>query len=161
MNTFGSSYESFLTAAQRLNPSRPRHPRKGLSAFTIISHILKDPRLAAGQANRQDDFPRLAAAIRNRGDLIRAWCEEWIIDEAAGWAEIVEKMEELFWVATVLVGASSRPGYKPRMDFFMMHGLTSALFLPGMLEMLSPSSRAQLLHSHFRVMIGYWVSRGR
>lgn len=158
---FSSSRESFTATHLRLDPSRQRHPRLGLSAFTIIAHILKDPRLAAGQANRKDDFPRLESAIRNRGDLIRAWCTEWVIDPAGGWTEIVEKTEEIFWVAAVLVGASSRPGYKPRMDFFMMHALTSAMFLPSMLEILSPSSRIQLLHSHFRVMIGYWVSRGR
>lgn len=159
--TFGTSKESFPATLLRLDPTRVRHPRLGLSAFTIISHILKDPRLAAGQANRKDDFPRLESAIRNRGDLIRAWCSEWIIDPAGGWTEIVEKTEEIFWVASVLVGASSRPGYKPRMDFFMMHALTSAMFLPSLLEVLSPTSRIQLLHSHFRVMIGYWVSRGR
>jgi hypothetical protein len=158
---FSSSKESFVATLYRLNPSRQRHPRLGLSAFTIIAHILKDPRLAAGQANRKDDFPRLESAIRNRGDLIRAWCNEWIIDPAGGWTEIVEKTEEIFWVASVLLGASSRPGYKPRMDFFMMHALTSAMFLPSMLETLSPTSRIQLLHSHFRVMIGYWISRGR
>lgn len=159
--TFGASKESFAATLLRLDSTRVRHPRLGLSAFTIISHILKDPRLAAGQANRKDDFPRLESAIRNRGDLIRAWCSEWIIDPAGGWTEIVEKTEEIFWVASVLVGASSRPGYKPRMDFFMMHALTSAMFLPSLLEVLSPTSRIQLLHSHFRVMIGYWVSRGR
>jgi hypothetical protein len=83
------------------------------------------------------------------------------VDESGGWTEIVEKTEELFWIATVLVGASSRPGYATRLDFFLMHTLTSAIFLPDMLEALSPSSRIALLHSHFRVMIAYWVSRGR
>lgn len=158
---FSSPKESFAATLLRLDPARQRQPRLGLSAFTIIAHMLKDPRLAAGQANRKDDFPRLESAIRNRGELIAAWCAEWIIDPAGGWTEIVEKTEEIFWVAAVLVGASSRPGYKPRMDFFMMHALTSAMFLPSMLEVLSPTSRIQLLHSHFRVMIGYWISRGR
>lgn len=161
ISTFGSAKDSFLATVQRLNPSRQRQPRLGLSAFTIIAHMLKDPRLAAGQANRKDDFPKLGSAIRNRGDLMRAWCSEWVIDPAGGWNEIVEKTEEILWVASVLVGASSRPGYKPRMDFFMMHALTSAIFLPSILEILSPTSRIQLLHSHFRVMLGYWISRGR
>lgn len=123
--------------------------------------MLADPRLAAGQANKKDDFPRFDKAVENRGDVIREWCEEWIVDEAGGWKEIVEKTEELFWIATVLVGAVSRVGYKPRMDFFLMHTLTSAIFLPSLLEVLSPSSRIALLHSHFRVTLAYWVSRGR
>ena len=155
------SKESFVDTIQRLDPSRSRHPRLGLSGFTIFSHILRDPTLGAGQANRQEDFPRLDAALMNRGHAIRAWCEAWIVDESGGWTEVVEKIEELFWMATVLVGASTRPGYKPRIDFFMMHGLTSIIFLPALLETLSPPSRIALLHSHFRSMIGYWISQGR
>lgn len=145
----------------RLDPARPRHPRQGLSGFTILGYMQKDPRLAAGQAMQKDDFPSFGKALDNRGDLIREWCEEWVIDADGGWQEICEKLEEVFWIATILVGASSRPGYKPKMDFFLMHTLTSAIFLPSMLEILSPSSRIALLHSHFRVMVAYWVSRGR
>lgn len=43
----------------------------------------------------------------------------------------------------------------------MMHALTSVLFLPSILEQISPHIRPYLLHSHFRIMISYWVSRGR
>ena len=123
--------------------------------------MLRDPRLGAGQANKKEDSPALGTVIQNRGEDIRAWCDEWIIDETGGWTEIVEKTEEIFWMATVLVGATSRPGYKPRMDFFLMHCLTSAIFLPSLLESLGQQSRIALLHSHFRVMIGYWISGGR
>lgn len=42
-----------------------------------------------------------------------------------------------------------------------MHGLTSVLFLPSMLEVLSPHLRPYLLMSHFRLLVAYWVSRGR
>ena len=42
-----------------------------------------------------------------------------------------------------------------------MHGLTSVLFLPSMLEVLSPHLRPYLLMSHFRLVVAYWVSRGR
>ena len=156
-----SSKDSFAATISSLDPARPRHPRLGLSGFTILGHMLKDPRLAAGQANGKDENPRLGAAIRNRGDLIRAWCEEWVVDPAGGWREICEKLEEIFWIATVLVGASTRPGYTPRLDFFLMHTLTSAIFLPRILEILNPTNRIALLHSHFRVMVAYWVSRGR
>lgn len=42
-----------------------------------------------------------------------------------------------------------------------MHGLTSVLFLPSMLEVISPHLRPYLLMSHFRLVVAYWVSRGR
>ncbi|GAA6022709.1 hypothetical protein JCM10207_008073 [Rhodosporidiobolus poonsookiae] len=79
-----------------------------------------------------------------------------------GWQEIVEKYEELVWMATVLHAAGTRPGYKKvKLDFFIMHGLTSVLFLPPLLEVISPHLRPYLLTSHFRVLVAYWVSRGR
>ncbi|GAA5872957.1 hypothetical protein JCM3774_004886 [Rhodotorula dairenensis] len=81
---------------------------------------------------------------------------------APPWDEIVEKCEELVWMATVIYAAAARPGYKDvKLDFFTMHGLTSVLFLPSMLEVLSPHLRPYLLMSHFRLVVAYWVSRGR
>lgn len=42
-----------------------------------------------------------------------------------------------------------------------MHGLTSIMFLPSLLEVISPHLRPYLLTSHFRILVAYWVSRGR
>lgn len=65
-------------------------------------------------------------------------------------------------MATVILAASSRPGYaQHKLDFFLMHTLTSVIFLPSLVEVLKPASRIALLYSHFKVMVGYWVSRGR
>ncbi|GAA5827331.1 hypothetical protein JCM11251_003768 [Rhodosporidiobolus azoricus] len=81
---------------------------------------------------------------------------------APKWTEIVEKYEELVWIATVLYAATTRPGYKKtKLDFFIMHSLTSVLFLPPILQVISPHLRPYLLVSHFRIMVAYWVSRGR
>ncbi|GAA5955384.1 hypothetical protein JCM10213_002868 [Rhodosporidiobolus nylandii] len=78
------------------------------------------------------------------------------------WGEIVQKYEELVWMATVCYAAGTRPGYKKtKLDFFIMHGLTSVLFLPPILEVISPHLRPYLLVSHFRILLAYWVSRGR
>ncbi|GAA5989516.1 hypothetical protein JCM11641_005558 [Rhodosporidiobolus odoratus] len=42
-----------------------------------------------------------------------------------------------------------------------MHTPTSLIFLPPLLQSLSPHLRPYLLISHFRTTLGYWVSRGR
>jgi hypothetical protein len=114
-------------------------------------------------------------AVKNVGPAIAAWCEEWVITENAPWEELVEKTEEvrralpwrcdtsegrqLFWLAIVMLFSSSRPGFKTRLDFFLMHNVTSVLFLPSLLEVLSPPNRIALLRSHFNVCIAYWISR--
>ncbi|KAK4054953.1 hypothetical protein OIO90_003294 [Microbotryomycetes sp. JL221] len=169
-----------------------RIPRNGLSAFTILDRILNDPDMAPGRAGHLDDFPKLDGVLQRVGDKVVRWCEEWKFEGEGGrhewdedgereeerrrerpvhmmtgskvpsWREIVEKTEELFWVATVIFAASSRPGYvNTKLDFFLMHGLTSVLFLPPILEVISPHLRPYLLHSHFRVLVAYWISRGR
>ncbi|GAA5939963.1 questin oxidase family protein [Sporobolomyces koalae] len=94
----------------------------------------------------------------NKGKSAKGWGAQGV----PSWDEIVEKTEELFWMSTVIYAAASRPGYKKiKLDFFTMHGLTSALFLPPLLEVISPHLRPYLLTSHFRVMVSYWISRGR
>ncbi|GAA5833564.1 hypothetical protein JCM3766R1_002575 [Sporobolomyces carnicolor] len=94
----------------------------------------------------------------NKGKSAKGWGAIGV----PSWEEIVEKTEELFWMSTVIYAAATRPGYKNvKLDFFTMHGVTSALFLPPLLEVISPHLRPYLLTSHFRVMVAYWISRGR
>ncbi|GAA5820629.1 hypothetical protein JCM10212_005714 [Sporobolomyces blumeae] len=169
-----------------------RYPREGLSGFTILARMLSDDSLAAGNAGSLSDMPKLDGVLRNRSREIVRWCEEWKfstersqewdnVDDATSdegrksgskgknashgvpsWDEVVEKTEELFWMATVIYAAATRPGYKAvKLDFFTMHGLTSAIFLPPLLEAISPHLRPYLVTSHFRVLVAYWVSRGR
>lgn len=106
--------------------------------MTILDRIASDPELAPGVAVLQDDFPRLNKAIEKRGERIRDWCDEWKFSrDASGrwdneedrrrnrsgvvsWDEIVEKCEELQWVATLIYAATSRPQYVERkLDFFL------------------------------------------
>ena len=142
---------SFAATAAAL-PRDKRFPRVGLSGFTILSRILHDEALAPGRACTLDDFPKLDAVLRNRASRIVQWCEEWrFSNERAAewedaeapsgtkpkltgvtpeWAECVEKCEELYWMATVIYAASSRPGYKDvKLDFFLCAPFPSLVLL--------------------------------
>ncbi|GAA94197.1 uncharacterized protein L969DRAFT_60291 [Mixia osmundae IAM 14324] len=154
------SVVSFVATAQRL-PRIHRVPKEGLSGLTIIDHMSEDPRLRAGQANSYESKNKFDDCLHNRAKALNAWCAEWIIDSDGGWEEIVMRAEELIWIATLLESAVSRPGQPTRCDFFLMHGLNSMLFLPSMLEVLSPSSRITVLECSFRMLVAYWVARGR
>ncbi|SCV73436.1 BQ2448_7362 [Microbotryum intermedium] len=207
-----SPSDSFVQTAARL-PRERRVPREGLAGFTILERILHDARLAPNVAVFEKDFPKLGNLLKRRADVIIEWCDEWKFScdvspdygeehqakrkegtplKTPNWEEVVEKCEELMWMATVsqrrgedpppppfffliafltrvgaraqvLYASSSRPGYacKPKMDFFIMHGLTSVLFLPAILEAVSPHFRPYILHTHFRMIVSYWISRGR
>lgn len=194
-----SSSDSFsISSAMSAHRSSPRIPRKGLAVFTIVDSMMRDSTLVHFLDSRAESLARdkLSLVVRERGEKVRAWCDMWKFEGDAeenegeregsetirvpGWEEIVQKTEELVWLATVLLGTTTRPGYKEvKLDFFLsvvaslsslfcademgdsMHALTSVLFLPCLLEKISPKYRAALLISHFRTMIAYWVSRGR
>ncbi|VDB87475.1 unnamed protein product [Peniophora sp. CBMAI 1063] len=76
-------------------------------------------------------------------------------------AELVEKAKELCFAATVAFAGTGRHGLKPRLDFFLMHVLTSSLFFPPLLGALKlPGSKARLLASYFGSLIVILLARG-
>ncbi|KAJ6462261.1 hypothetical protein C8R47DRAFT_924075, partial [Mycena vitilis] len=69
---------------------------------------------------------------------------------------------ECLWQSTLVLAGTSRPGHAPRLDFFLMHLLTSALCLPRMLAALpDPVHKAQLLQGYARVSALFVLLRGR
>ena len=73
-----------------------------------------------------------------------------------------ERVEEFLWLATLLFAGSGKPGRKPRLDFFLMHILNSALFLPSLLRALpSMDSRVTLLRAFLPVVLILVLIRGR
>jgi len=46
-------------------------------------------------------------------------------------------------------------------DFFLMHLVTSSLFLSSLVAYLTPSSQSLLLRSYFATSLAWWISRGR
>lgn len=116
-------------------------PRGPVRLHHPVAHPAREA-LAPGRACTLDDFPKLDATLRNRASRIVQWCEEWrFSDERAAewedaegpsaakakrqggtpsWEECVEKCEELWWMATVIYSAATRPGYKDiKLDFFL------------------------------------------
>lgn len=119
------SFAATAASLPRTKSERDKRTREGLSGFTIIERIMNDPELAAGEANNINDSSLLESALSNKGERIKTWCEEWKFrgeksveyedDNERGsssngssskarvpnWEEIVEKTEELIWMATV------------------------------------------------------------
>ena len=113
LQPIASPLDSFARTTAAL-PRQHRIPKEGLSAFTILDRILNDPNLA-GETS-------LDETVERHGDEIKAWSDEWkfsteksgewvedgravkgkgVRSRVPDWDEIVEKCEELVWVATV------------------------------------------------------------
>jgi len=71
------------------------------------------------------------------------------------------KVVELAVFVTLLACATGRTGKKPVVDFFLMHCLTSSIFLPAFMAPLSISQRRTILRTHLLVVLQTALARGR
>lgn len=100
------------------------------------------------------------------GDIVRKAAEEWLPVDGPEPSEqaLNSKMEEMIWTNVSLYAICGWSDAKQfNADFFLMHLVTSALFLPSLLapSVLPMRSRRLLLHSYFTTCVSTWISRGR
>ncbi|KAL4080067.1 hypothetical protein V8B97DRAFT_1929857 [Scleroderma yunnanense] len=136
--------------------------RKGCTrnALTILSLIACDPRFS--KIKRIENGKILDQSLKQYGPTIREYVEMWKFDITSD-VGISDAIEELSWVNTMIYGVSGHLSSQEfRADFFLMHLLTSSLFLPSLLPNISKfSSRRLLLMTYFFTSLMYYVGRGR
>ena len=114
-----------------------------------------------------DNDALLSARIRDavsegRAEEITRICSQFSIDTSFDDQEYDTKVEEIIWTATLLLCATGRSGRQPRLDFFLMHLVTSSLFLPSYLRVLQdPAHKASILRAYLPGMIVIILARGR
>jgi hypothetical protein len=106
---------------------------------------------------------RMKNAIANGGtEEIERICAKYNISDTTTDTDIAQKTEEIIWVATLLTFATGKKGRKPRLDFFLMHLLTSSLLLRPLCDMLKKSEhKAALIRAYIPVMTMLVLTRGR
>jgi hypothetical protein len=75
--------------------------------------------------------------------------------------EIERKVEELFFLATLLLVGTGKPNRAPRLDFNLMHILTATLFVPSILAILKSPNKEYFLHYMLLAIIAQVITRGR
>ncbi|KAJ6524150.1 hypothetical protein B0H19DRAFT_972283 [Mycena capillaripes] len=101
------------------------------------------------------------AADPARGATIREIYAKWTFNLTDD-EDFDKKVEECVWLATLLLGATSKPDRKPRMDFFFAHFVTGALALRVVLDALKqPLHKAQLIQAYARSAALFVLLRGR
>ena len=106
---------------------------------------------------------RLKDALKEgREEEIKRICSQLYIAEHRGDAEFEEKVEEFIWSSTLLLFGTGKEGRKPRLDFFLMHLLTSSFFLKAYFRALkSPTHKTALLHAYLPMIPLVMLIRGR
>lgn len=147
------------------NPGPGRQPSQGLSLLEILREMYESPIMKPVMPYDPDGLlrKRLEDARKDgRPEEIVRLCKLWVVDASRGEAELEEKVEELIWLATLLMAGTSKPGRKPRLDFFLMHMVTSSLFVPSLLSALpSMESKVTLVRAMLPVILMYVTVRGR
>ncbi|KAG1763927.1 hypothetical protein EDD22DRAFT_471845 [Suillus occidentalis] len=126
-------------------------------AFSILARVLKDPTLASkGPRHITGQYPDTLVA---RGYIIREHVQKWTVDLSKP-GEIERKMEECIWTSSVIYALGGwRNGFTA--DFFLMHMVTSSIFLPSLIAYLSPRAQALLLRAYLSSAVAWFVARGR
>ncbi|KAF8554274.1 hypothetical protein OG21DRAFT_1112733 [Imleria badia] len=130
----------------------------GVHAFDIAARILKDDGIKRREP--ADFLKHFAEILAEYSSAIKEHAEEWTIDLNQP-GEVERKMEELVWLSSLIygVGGLTPNGFKS--DFFLMHTVTSSLFLPSLIAYLSPRSQVLLLRGYLSTVLIWWVMRGR
>jgi hypothetical protein len=147
-----------------LPPSYFSSPMKSgtMHALSILALVAKDERFK--EIKTKDGLDMFAMTVSSYGEAIRAYAEMWDFD-VANKEDVAKAVEELAWLNSIIYGVGGVAVEKEefRADFFLMHLVTSTLFLPSLVTSLYQNPRAQalLLRSHFSVSLARYLSRGR
>lgn len=104
----------------------------------------------------------MKSIINNGTAEIERLCAGWHISDTISDTELMEKAEELVFVGTLLTFSTGRKGRTPRLDFFLMHLLTSSLFIKPYCRVIrKPEHKALLLRTYVAEMVLLLLLRGR
>ncbi|KZP16253.1 hypothetical protein FIBSPDRAFT_748982 [Athelia psychrophila] len=154
----------FVPALFDFDATEPPTSAPSLSLFEIIRRVYDSETLRPVMPYDKDALPSKRikdAASGGRAEAIRELVAQWFSADE-GITQLENKHEELLWFATILLAGSGRPGRKPRLDFFLMHILTSSLFIPSLLTIVpAPALKVKLLKAYLATSIFLMIMRGR
>lgn len=142
-----------------------RQPLRGPSVLEILRQVYDSPILKPVMPYDPNAviYARLKDAMsEGRPQEIRRVCSQLYIDEEKGDEELDAKVEECIWAATLLMFATGREGHKPRLDFFLMHLLTSSFFFRPFFKVLKNTThKANLIRAFVPGIALVVLIRGR
>jgi hypothetical protein len=132
-----------------------------MHALSILALVAKDERFE--HIKPMDAAEMLAIIVSTHDEALRAYAEMWEFD-VANKEGVAKAVEELAWLNSIIygVGGASKDD-KFYADFFLMHLVTSTLFIPSLVTSLyqNPHAQALLLRSYFSTSLARYLARGR
>ncbi|THU98557.1 hypothetical protein K435DRAFT_752874 [Dendrothele bispora CBS 962.96] len=135
----------------------------GTHAFTILARILKDPGMKIRDGPGSDPGVIISYVMKNHGDALFKYAMAWDVDTSDP-TKLNRKIAELQWLNTILYALSGfkrGQGDKFHADFFNMHLVTSSIFLPSIVALLTPASQEVFLRAYLVACLAWYIARGR
>lgn len=135
----------------------------GLTVLEILRKVYDSEVLKPAPYDPDALYNARLKGIVERGHVeMRKICSEFRVDTKSGDAAFKSKVEEFIWASTLLMSVTGRKGREVRLDFFLMHLVTSSLFLRPFLQALeNPIHKANLLRAFMSVVVLLTLARGR
>ncbi|KAG2072551.1 hypothetical protein BDR04DRAFT_1074096 [Suillus decipiens] len=151
-----ASVHALLPLSSWNSPIKPGTIR----ALSILALVANDERFE--HIKMTDELDMLATTVSSYDEPLRAYAEMWDFDVASK-EGVAKAVEELAWLNSIIYGVGGASGDKFNADFFLIHLVTSTLFIPSLVTSLyqNPHGQALLLRSHFAVSLARYLSRGR
>lgn len=131
-----------------------------LTALEIIFSIHQDSRMDG--VVKWVDEDKYMTVINTIPNLLHEYCQQWPVTESLdGPMGLRARAVELQILAAALYAGSHRPGKERMLDFFLMHTLTSSLFLHCYIELIEPRHAASLLRGKLASDLVYYIAHGR
>lgn len=130
------------------------------SALSIVALVSCDPRFS--HIEHMDEETMYTKSLKEHGPIIHDYVNMWKFDISTE-EGIADAIEELSWANVLIYGVGGFSQDEPfNADFFLMHLVTSSLFLPSLLACIDKfSSRRLLLMAYFTASLSHYVARGR
>lgn len=154
------------TAAERAVADDPTRDLpdflKENTLFTIFADIRKDP--VFDNLFAIDDNQKFKTVFENDAavERIKYYAKQWVLEENT--KSVQHKLQELWSWVTVALGSTGMRKDHPgvlKLDFFLMHALTSTEFLHQYVSRVTLSESVALLHAHLSATILHYITAGR
>jgi Questin oxidase-like len=130
-----------------------RQPQSGPSILWLLRQIYDNPKLTPVLPYDPNALlsKRIRDLLETDGGIRLVELHELFNQFDAGSTPeaLNDRVEELIFVSTLLAFGTGRPHRKPRVDFFIMHLLTSSLFIPSYLKVIPSMEHKRALIKTF------------
>ncbi|EJD03460.1 uncharacterized protein FOMMEDRAFT_108695 [Fomitiporia mediterranea MF3/22] len=143
----------------------PGSSAKNATVLSIIKQMYDSEILVPVMPYQPEAFisARMKDATSNgRPEEICRLSSQIPIEENPNVSDLDSRVKELIWAATLLLASTGKHERKPRLDFFLMHLLTSSHFLPTLIHAVkTPINATRLLRIYVSVLLFLTLLRGR